>query len=112
MLIDGKPSDVITRPTTNMVFEVNTDKATTVRFNHLYFPGWMVFVNGQEEQINYKDGLISFDLDSGVSSVNIVFRETSSRLFADAVSVLALVLIIVVGWLFKIKKYGKDTKMF
>lgn len=104
---------LVMRPTSMMDFEIETDQREVISLNHLYFPGWEVSVNGQAKEIDYrKDGLISFDIDPGVSKISIVFRETGMRLFADTVSVLSFLLLFILAYFFRKKAYAKDTKIF
>lgn len=69
-----------------------------VKVNTVYFPGWKVFLNDKEIEIDYEEnGLILFNVKNGNNKVEVKFEETNLRLFADLISILSLGLVI--GWL-------------
>ncbi|MBI2621378.1 MAG: hypothetical protein HYW63_01875 [Candidatus Levybacteria bacterium] len=92
------------RSTTSRSYKIESLEAVRIRENTLYFPGWKVYVDGSEEKnIEFQDpnnrGLITFGLAPGKHKVDIIFENTKLRKFADAVSavsVLGLILLIIV----------------
>lgn len=68
--------------------------------NTLYFPGWIVLVDGKRVETEFQDqnhrGLITFYVDRGEHLINITYEDTKVRKFANFVS-LASLLIIAVG---------------
>lgn len=66
--------------------------------NTIYFPGWRVYVDGKFENNEFQDilrrGFITFTVPKGGHTILVIFKETYIRLFADAVSLLAFVIIL------------------
>ena len=65
--------------------------------NTLYFPGWKVWVNGKLVPIEFQDqnwrGIITFPVQVGINEVKVKFTETKIRLFADLLSLSAIIFI-------------------
>lgn len=62
-----------------------------------YFPGWKVYINGEESSVGYEEnGFIRFKAPQGESKIKVEFKETNLRLFSDLLSLISLLLII--GW--------------
>lgn len=83
-------------------FFVDGGKAT-IKDNTVYFPGWKVFVDGQEKFIEFQDinhrGLITFVVPQGKHHVEVVFKESRVRFFSDMLSfIMFLVIFIQIGW--------------
>lgn len=70
---------------------IEAQEKSRIRENTLFFPGWEVFVDGKTVDVQYQDpanrGLLTFFVENGRHDVQIRFRETKLRLFADVVSV-------------------------
>jgi len=60
-----------------------------------YFPGWRVYVDGVEQNIEFQDmnyrGLITYQVPAGKHSVKVVFENTKIRLLANLLSVFSAV---------------------
>lgn len=81
----------------------------------LYFPGWVVEVDGKRTDIQFQDpiyrGLITFYLDKGKHLVNITYQETKIRFASNMISLSSLVLIVgVLAFNFIGKKHNKKNK--
>ncbi len=75
-----------------VVFSMNATAPTIVQINTIYWPGWKAFVDGKERQIERNEkGLMQLSLDAGEKNVVLTFEETPLRLFADILSISALV---------------------
>ncbi|HUS70175.1 MAG TPA: hypothetical protein VM075_05280, partial [Anaerolineae bacterium] len=64
----------------------------TLRFHTFYFPGWKVYMDGEEAPI-YPSGdlaLLSVDVPSGEHEVLVRFADTTPRLVGNVVSLLTL----------------------
>jgi len=62
----------------------------TLRFHSFYFPGWKVYVDGQEAPV-YPSGdlaLLTVDLPAGEHQVQIRFEDTPPRLVGNLISLL------------------------
>lgn len=83
------------------VFEVKASSTTRILENTLYFPGWRIFVDGQETIPEFQDpsyrGLMTFWVTPGQHQVKIVFGETRFRQLADFVSVVGVIILVIVG---------------
>ena len=78
-------------------FDVRMDADGIVTFNTLYFPGWIVVVDGKKVPILYKSGgIIRALIPAGVHEVRIQFTNTMPRLVGNIISIVSLVGII--GW--------------
>lgn len=71
--------------------------------NTIYFPGWVVRDNGVETPIEFQSqlypGLIAYHVPAGSHKISVVFRKTTIRKVADALSLgtVALMLILLLG---------------
>lgn len=114
-VIDGQ-GDIkeIKRSFTQRKYQVIAFDKLRILENTLYFPGWTVWVDNKLTNIQFQDqryrGLITFYVDKGNHIINVIYRETKIRLFADIISLLSI--LIVVGLLvFKSKvKKGYNNK--
>lgn len=102
----------IDRKSTSHKYQISVQSETArIRENTLYFPGWMVSVDGKEIPIEFQDpanrGLITFYLTRGKQIVNIEFKNTKLRKFADLVSLILVLSLLPVGLLGITKKKNK-----
>lgn len=71
-----------------------------------YFPGWRVYLNGQEIPIQWQDpsyrGVITYDIQNGKHEIYEVFADTKIRFFSKVISVIS---IFALFFLFLFKKY-------
>ncbi len=89
-----------------ITFNFYAPSETLIQVNTVYFPGWVVKLDGKETAINYKDnGLIRFSaLKKGTHTAEVVFRETNLRLIADFISLASIVIILLSLKFFKNEK--------
>ena len=79
-------------------FTVTMDAEGTVTMGTLYFPGWIVVVDGQEVPIAYEaDGIIHFGIPSGVHVIRIMFVDTPVRTVGNVMSIISFVSILIWG---------------
>jgi len=72
--------------------KVTSAQPLTLRFHTFYFPGWKVYMDGEEAPI-YPSGdlaLLSVDVPSGEHEVLVRFADTTPRLVGNVVSLLTL----------------------
>lgn len=87
------------------------EKASIIRLNQFYFPGWKILVDGEETPFSYfrinspNHGLPHFYVTEGRHSVVARFTRTPIRILADTVSIIAICLfgIFCLTSLFKIR---------
>lgn len=94
-VIEGKGIiKTLDRKSTRHEYKILTDGKIRLRENTLYFPGWKVFVDGREADIQFQDpknrGLITFYVSKGEHSVKVIFRETKLRMFANLISLFSM----------------------
>lgn len=85
------------RTSTWHAYHVSAETDAQLRENTVYFPGWMVFVDGKPQSIEYQDphnrGVMTFMVPKGEHTVHIVFKDTKLRLLANNLSLLGLVIL-------------------
>lgn len=73
---------------------ITTKVPTIISENTLYFPGWKVYVDGQEVPINFQDlhwrGVIEYEVPTGTHFVRVVFEETKIRKIANTITIIGL----------------------
>jgi hypothetical protein len=81
----------------HFAFTLMAPKQTPVMINQLYFPGWEVFVDGRKTDVHPSNpqGLLSFSLSKGQHQIIGRFGETPFRFFADILSLLSVILVVV-----------------
>ena len=94
-VVEGKASiKKLSRTTNKRAYEIESDGKSRLRENTLYFPGWRVFVDGKEQNVEFQDpnsrGLITFFLNNGKHKVDIIFGNTKLRSAADSISLVSL----------------------
>lgn len=77
------------------VYKVSSDQAMNILERTAYFPGWKVYVDNQETEINYQDkqypGIITFKAPSGEHLVKTVFtQQTNPRIIGNTLSLVSL----------------------
>ncbi len=78
-------------------FNVRMDAEGIVTLNTLYFPGWIVVVDGKKVPILYQsDGIIRASIPAGIHAIKIQFTDTAPRTIGNIISIASLVGII--GW--------------
>ena len=73
--------------------ELDAPQQFQARYLALYYPGWRVTVNGDTVPIlpTVPDGLVSFEVPAGQSTIRVWFGETPVRWAADVLSCASLV---------------------
>lgn len=98
-VIDGDVTiAALNRSTTLHRYEIVASRRTRIVENTLYFPGWNVYVDGIDTEIQFQDpnyrGLMTFYVESGKHTVVVLFQDTKLRMFANQVSIAGFVLLI------------------
>lgn len=67
--------------------------------NTLYFPGWVLMVNGQQTEIQFQDpdyrGLMTFWLEPGEHTVRFIFTDTKVRRLANMISIISGIAVLI-----------------
>lgn len=90
------------RTTTTHEYVLDVRKPSLMIENTLYFPGWMIYLNGLPTGIEWQNpdyrGLMTFRVTPGKNqTVRVVFEDTKVRKTANIVSVISLACIILAG---------------
>jgi len=77
--------------------KVQAEEEITIIDNTAYFPGWRVYLNGKEQQIQFQDpnhrGLITFQAPKGEHRFTIKFTNTKIRRLANIISILGIIIL-------------------
>lgn len=98
--LDGQLSSVISVwKTGRHEYTVTALEETTVVENTMYYPGWRVWVDGREVNVDYQNkqfpGRIVYVVDSGAHTVVTRFTETTLRSAVDVISFVTIVWVLV-----------------
>lgn len=89
------------RISTYHTYDIKVIEQARIRENTLFFPGWEVFVDGNNTPIEFQDpgsrGLITFFVDPGAHRVEVKFRETRLRFIANVISAVTLGMVLIYG---------------
>lgn len=79
-------------------YVISAKTPVAIKENTYYFPGWIVFIDNKEAQINYKNnkypGIITFNADNGLHKIDLEFQDTPVRKISKYISFITLCLII------------------
>ncbi|HZZ98907.1 MAG TPA: hypothetical protein VFG51_03165, partial [Candidatus Saccharimonadia bacterium] len=93
-VLSGKSTSTITEwKSGEHAYAIDAHADTQVLENTMYYPGWRVWVDGQEVEVNHLDtkfpGRIVFGITKGNHTVMSRFTETPSRQLMDTISLLS-----------------------
>lgn len=96
---------------TRKTFYLSSNTPSKVVLNTLYFPGWKIYINDQEQTIEFQDqsyhGLITFNVPEGHHKVQAFFESTKVRDAAVLVSLVSWVAFISFVLIISTKKLWK-----
>ncbi len=83
------------RTTTTRSYHVSSLTKTRLVENTLYFPGWHVYVDASEVPVEFQDpqwrGRMTFWVEPGEHTIEVIFKETKLRYVSNLVSMISLV---------------------
>jgi hypothetical protein len=86
------------RTTTEHNYIVKANTPTRLVENTLYFPGWKVWVDGRQVEVEFQDpnyrGLMTFWVEEGMHEISVRFGETKLRKVANLIALSAWGLLI------------------
>lgn len=90
------------RTTTVHEYTITVRKPTLMMENTLYFPGWMIYINGIATGIEWQNpnyrGLMTFRMTPGANqTVRVIFGDTRVRMVSDWLSLISLVFVTITG---------------
>ncbi len=91
--IENVSYQIIQWKTNEHGYTVLAGKDATVTENTMYYPGWKVFVDGTEQEINYTTGKINYAVSSGSHEVVTKFTETPLRKTFDFISFITFIFV-------------------
>lgn len=96
----------VSRTTTKHIYKITADTDSRILENTLYFPGWIIRVDGSPVSIEFQDplyrGLMTFRVSKGSHTVVVSFEDTKLRKVANILSISGLLLLM--GWVFVKKR--------
>ena len=96
-IVNGEISDLKVRPN-NINFVASSITDTEITINTIYFPGWMVEVDGKNSGFNYANdnGVIKISVLTGMHTISASFGETPIRLISDIISIGSMLTLLIV----------------
>ncbi len=90
-VLSGEAEVSITEEKCNQLeFKTNVKKASVLKINTFYFPGWTAYVDGKKEEVKVdSEGLMELYLDEGVHEIRVTFENTRTRAISNIVSIVA-----------------------
>jgi uncharacterized membrane protein len=90
-------------------FTFLANQESEIEIAHIYYPGWKVFVNGEQKEIDYSNerGLMRINLLGGQNLVEFKFLRTPLRLISEIIS---LFFLLVVGFLLLKVVFRRENK--
>lgn len=111
-VISGNASvSMESRNTTLHRYSIDAIERSRIRENTLYFPGWVVVIDGTAVNIEFQDplnrGLITYYVDAGKHNIEVRFSETKLRQVANIISAVSLsfTLLLFLPWTLIQKRY-------
>jgi hypothetical protein len=75
---------------------IRANNPASLKESTYYFPGWTLFIDGKVQPINFQNksfpGIISFSIPPGEHEINLVFKDTPTRKYASATSLVTFLL--------------------
>lgn len=102
-LLDGNATIIRGKRTTiEHDYTISVRKPSLFLENTLYFPNWMIYLNGLPTGIEWQNptyrGLMTFRMEPGANqTVRVIFEDTKIRKVSDRLSIISGVMVIIVG---------------
>lgn len=79
-------------------FNISSQTESKIRVNTIYYPGWKALIDNKESIIAYNNdqGLMELSVPKGNHNISFYFSETPLRLFADIISVLSIIFLLLI----------------
>ncbi|MDP3941923.1 MAG: 6-pyruvoyl-tetrahydropterin synthase-related protein [bacterium] len=91
-------TEQISHTSNSREYLVKADTQVKIKENTFFFPGWKLYVNGNEEKFTYEDsqysGVMVFFLPKGLYDIQFVYTDTPIRQAAKIISVFTFILMI------------------
>ncbi|MGD9129800.1 MAG: 6-pyruvoyl-tetrahydropterin synthase-related protein [Candidatus Woesebacteria bacterium] len=94
-IIEGEGSiNILEVENANRKYQIKANSPVRMIDYTFYFPGWKLYVDGQETEIEFQDmnyrGVITYRISQGDHEVKLIYESTKVRLIARILSILAL----------------------
>jgi hypothetical protein len=78
-------------------YVLQADTSSLIQENTYYFPGWTVYVDNKQTQINYKNefGVITFPLEKGVHKIDVIMKDTPVIVISKYISIFSFILLLI-----------------
>jgi len=81
---------------TKHTYKISVIDDAIIKENTYFFPGWQLLVDGKEKNIEYEHleypGIITFDLESGIHTIELSFNNSPIRSLSLAISFVSLLI--------------------
>ena len=104
-IIEGE-GNILQRVEKNSWRKYSISASTDIRMvdNTFYFPGWKVYIDGKDTEIEFQDmnyrGIITYRVPKGEHNIYLKFTETKVRKFGNILSILSLIFFLL-AYIFK-----------
>lgn len=100
-VINGDALVTTLKRTNNIhIFNIENKEGSRIADDTFYFPGWNVYIDNKPVNIEFQDpdfrGIITFNVPAGRHLVEVIFRNTKLRTFADMISLVSIIFIIII----------------
>jgi hypothetical protein len=84
-------------------FHIEGERESLVRLNIHYFPGWEIFIDGTQTEIDFNNnyGLIHFFVPAGSHDIQAKFSNTPVRTASEIISLAGIILLLLAFFFFK-----------
>lgn len=94
---------------------VDASTTTLLKENTYYFPGWEIFVNDHQVQINYMNkkyqGVMTFSVKKGLNMIDVIYTNSIDRIIGRWISIIALFFLILYITISIIDRFSKKLKL-
>lgn len=101
----GKYKNVHVKSNT-LSFNIEASPTSKIRINTIYYPGWVVDVNGKRVDIDESAGFIDIQIPKGKSNIYARFTETPMRIASNIGTIIAIIVTV-----FLLTKPQKNKKI-
>jgi len=99
----------ISRTSINHKYIINAATTVEIKENTLYFPGWVLLVDGETKKILYTQskypGIVTFSLPKGLHEVELAFHDTKDRTIGLLITITTSILVLILLLFSVIKQY-------
>ena len=92
----GKPIEGVTKKTGQIRFQTNEPRDIQVLIDIIYFPGWNIYIDGEEKDFTLRNYLISINIPKGPHTIELLFENTPIRTAGNTLSLLSTLIVFLI----------------